>query len=151
MNPVSPVIPDKEYPEVIVAEHQEEYNNLPGVYLSKGNILLTRWELDEKEKQQVQENGFMYLYLFTFGKAITPVILATELVEYENNQMLRDVHEVTHMSRSTLLKVISDQVEKERRRCADIVMNFDYPFMPMDEKQESINHLVELINSPQIS
>lgn len=88
MKPVSPVIPGKNYPEVNVAERQEEYKTLPGIYLEDGNILLSRWEFTEEEMKQVIENKYIYLYLYTFGRAVSPVLLSTKL---DNLEYAKDV------------------------------------------------------------
>jgi hypothetical protein len=74
MKPVSPVIPNENHKEVVVAEHQDEYQNLPAIFLGDGSIL-TRWQLTEEEKQHVLETGDVYLQMYTFGKPVTPVLL----------------------------------------------------------------------------
>lgn len=81
MNPKSPVIPNHERPEVKVAEHQEEYRTLPVLYLQNNMIALSRWELTDEELEQINENKFLYLYMTTFGKPLTPILLSTELVD----------------------------------------------------------------------
>lgn len=80
MMPVSPVIPDENHKEVIVAEDQEQYQNLPSISLSDGSIL-TRWKLSDEEIKIVAETGDIYLHMLTFGKPVTPVLLMVEKPE----------------------------------------------------------------------
>lgn len=77
MKPVSPVIPAEAHDEIIVAEHQDEYQNLPAISLADGSIL-TRWKLTEEEKHIILETGDIYLRMFTFGNPVTPVLLMAE-------------------------------------------------------------------------
>lgn len=79
MKPVSPVIPGENHQEVIVAEHQDEYQNLPSIQLRDG--ILCRWELSEEEKQIVAETGSIYLQLLTFGQPVQPHLLFVEKPE----------------------------------------------------------------------
>lgn len=82
MNPVSPVIPDinVEVNEVVYAKDQPEYQPLPSIKLEDGSIL-TRWMLSEDEKQQVLEQGYIYLEVLTFNKPLQPLRLSTEVPE----------------------------------------------------------------------
>lgn len=77
MRPSSPVIPGKEYPEVVVGKNQELYLPLLGLYVCDGQVLITRWEMSEEEKKEVLENGFVYLHQWTFGGPVQPVLLGT--------------------------------------------------------------------------
>lgn len=77
MKPISPVIPDKNMPEVIVAEHQEEYQNLPAIRL-EGGVILCRWKLDEEERKKVFETGGIYLLQWTNDGLVTPMLLQTD-------------------------------------------------------------------------
>lgn len=74
MRAVSPVVPGQNLTEKIIAEDQAEYENLPAVDCG-GGILLTRWELSEDEKKFVAENGYVHLWLWTFGGPVQPVLL----------------------------------------------------------------------------
>jgi len=76
MRPVSPVIPNENHPEVIVAEHQDEYQNLPSIPLKDG--ILTRWELTEEERKLVAETGNIWLEMLTFGRPVTPIMMYAE-------------------------------------------------------------------------
>ena len=76
MHPVSPVIPDENHNEIIVAEHQDEYENLPSIPIENG--ILTRWKLSDEEKAIVAETGDVYLFMLTFGKPVTPIMLTVD-------------------------------------------------------------------------
>lgn len=77
MEPVSPVIPDVDSPEVVYAKDQPEYLPLPAIKREDGAIL-TRWMLTEQEKQQILEQGYIYLEVLTFNKPLQPLRLSTE-------------------------------------------------------------------------
>ncbi len=77
MQPVSPVIPNQKHDEIIVAENQDEYLNLPSIRLADQSIL-TRWKLTDEEKKIVAETGDVYLIMQTFGKPVTPVMMQVE-------------------------------------------------------------------------
>lgn len=77
MKPTSPVIPNETHSEIIVAEHQDEYQNLPSIRLADESIL-TRWKLTEEEKKIVGETGNIYLIMKTFGKPVMPVMIQVE-------------------------------------------------------------------------
>lgn len=77
MKPVSPVIPDENLPEVIVAEHQDEYQNLPSIYIGEG-ILLCRWLMTYEEQKVVARTGIIFLILWTFGKPAPFVTMQVE-------------------------------------------------------------------------
>jgi hypothetical protein len=75
MKPVSPVVPDApNLKEIIVAETQDEYEDLPAVDAGNGAIL-TRWELDPQERHFVQENGYIYLWIYNHGRPVQPVLM----------------------------------------------------------------------------
>lgn len=80
MKPVSPVIPNKDFPEGIGGKDQPEYQPLPFVRLPDG-IILTRWELSDEEKAIVVETGNVYLYQWNGNKPITPILLKVETPE----------------------------------------------------------------------
>lgn len=88
MKPVSPVIPNENHKEVIIAEHQDEYQNLPSIRLDDGSIL-TRWVLTDEEKKIVSETGDVYLLMQTFGQPVTPVLLFVEKpsLEYKESEV----------------------------------------------------------------
>jgi hypothetical protein len=74
MQPVSPVIPGVDATEVIYAADQPQYRPLPALRCLDGTIL-TRWEFTEEEKQQVLEQGYIYLAVNTFNMPLQPVII----------------------------------------------------------------------------
>lgn len=74
MKAVSPVVPGIDFKEHIVAEHQDEYENLPVVHIGEG-VLLSRWELTDEEKQFVAEHGYIHLYQWGGNQPLTPVLL----------------------------------------------------------------------------
>ncbi len=82
MKPVSPVIPDENLNEIIIAENQPEYQNLPALQCGDG-VILTRWKLTDEERRIVAETGDVYLYMHTFGQPVTPVLLQVEKPEFD--------------------------------------------------------------------
>ena len=77
MKPESPVIPDEKLPEVIVAEHQDEYQNLPVIHFGEG-VILCRWSMSSEEKQIVAQTGRIYVTLWTFNKPAPFVTMQVE-------------------------------------------------------------------------
>lgn len=87
MKPVSPVIPGTNNQEVIIAEHQEEYQNLPSIITKDG--ILCRWELEPHEKALLEENGKIYFWQVTFGQEAQPHLFIFNQtffkeIDYEN-------------------------------------------------------------------
>ena len=80
MKPPSPVIPGQNFPELIIAEHQDEYHNLPAISVSPG-IIITRWELTFWERIRLFFGGSVYLWVWSFGKPLQPVLLETKTPE----------------------------------------------------------------------
>lgn len=75
MRPVSPVIPgDTGQAEIIIAETQDEYGNLPALISPEG-VITTRWELTEEEKAFVAKHGWIYLEQHTFHNPVQPISL----------------------------------------------------------------------------
>lgn len=83
MKPVSPVLPGENFEEIIVAEHQDEYQNLPVIQCDKNGLILSRWELSEEELKTIAETKSVWLFMQTFGKPVTPVSLQVEKPETE--------------------------------------------------------------------
>ncbi len=75
MQPVSPVIPGVDATEVVYASDQPQYRPLPAIRCLDGKIL-TRWEFTEEEKQQILEQGYIYLAVNTFNDPLQPVLLS---------------------------------------------------------------------------
>lgn len=71
MHPVSPVVPQADGDERIIAEHQPEYLSLPCLRAPDGTIL-TRWILSEEEKRQVVEQGYLYVAVLGFNQVLMP-------------------------------------------------------------------------------
>lgn len=81
MKPISPVVPGKQLKEIVLAEHQDEYQNLPVVECG-GGVLLSRWELTDDEKKFIAEHGYLYLWNWTFGQPLQPVVITAEEPEF---------------------------------------------------------------------
>lgn len=77
MKPVSPVIPGQHLPEVVIAENQPEYGNLPAVRMNN-DVLLTRWHLSFTERLRVLFSGDLYVWLWTFGGPVQPLSIEVE-------------------------------------------------------------------------
>lgn len=84
MKPVSPVFPDERFwdEEINVAENQQEYMTLP-VLDCGGGVILSRWELDDKDLAEINKNRSVYVFMTTFGKPVTPILLQTEMPKTE--------------------------------------------------------------------
>ena len=82
MKPKSPVLPDYEgwNDEINVAENQQEYNTLPVLHCGDG-VIVSRWELDDKDLAEINKSRSVYVYMHTFGKPVTPILLQTERPE----------------------------------------------------------------------
>ena len=87
MYPVSPVIPGQEKNEIMVAENQPEYMNLPVVSLG-GGLIMSRWKLDERERELIAETGEIFVLMHTFGQPVTPLQIQVEQpdIEIPNNE-----------------------------------------------------------------
>ncbi len=79
MKPVIPVIPIVDLKETIVAEHQDEYKNLPVVWCGEkeGQVAVSRWELSDEEIAKIIETKSIWVYLWTFGKPFNPMMITT--------------------------------------------------------------------------
>lgn len=77
MKPVSPVIPGENFTETIIAEHQDEYQNLPAIKVEPG-MLITRWELTFRDRLRLLFGGSVYLWIMTFGQPLQPLLMQTE-------------------------------------------------------------------------
>jgi hypothetical protein len=58
--------------QITYAENQPEYSPLPCVKLPTGEIA-TRWVLDEKELESINQNGEFYLCISTFNQPLQPL------------------------------------------------------------------------------
>ena len=61
--------------KVRIAEHQSQYETLPALVSPEG-WNLSEWQLDEKERGAIMDGATVYLYVWTFGRAMQPVNLA---------------------------------------------------------------------------
>lgn len=77
MKPISPVIKDRNLQETVFAEHQDEYQNLPSIVLENGQVI-TRWKLSLRERLKVLFSGDIYLWIWSFGNPLQPVLLEVE-------------------------------------------------------------------------
>lgn len=64
----------------VFGKGQEGYQPLPAIVLDdKQGTVITGWELSEKEREEVQEEGIVYLQQLTFGRHFQPVYLTSSL------------------------------------------------------------------------
>lgn len=76
MHPVSPVMPQSTLPEIILAETQDEYINLPAVRIRNDlGTVVTRWRLSEVDKALIESGADICLQQLTFGGKFQPVNL----------------------------------------------------------------------------
>jgi hypothetical protein len=77
MHPLSPVVPSANTEEVVYAKDQPEYQPLPCIRAADGTIL-TRWNLNEEERRQVAEQGYVYLSVMTFNQPLQPLLMTVD-------------------------------------------------------------------------
>jgi hypothetical protein len=77
MHPMSPVVPTANVDEVVYAKDQPEYQPLPCIRATDGAIL-TRWSLNEQERRQVAEQGYVYLTVMTFNQPLQPLLMTVD-------------------------------------------------------------------------
>lgn len=84
MKPASPVIPGADLPEIAYGAGQQQYDPLPAVRLDgPEREIVTRWELTDEDRAAIAAGGSVYLHIYTFGLALQPVRLSTELPELD--------------------------------------------------------------------
>lgn len=115
MKPVSPVIPAADLDEVVVAEHQPEYQNLPVVRFADG-IVLTRWKLTEEESAKVAESGDIFVYIWTGGGGIQPLLLMSEPPEVSGADVYEDKLLESEFIGADALKEIVENEQKRKKR-----------------------------------
>lgn len=86
MEIASPVVPNEEHEERIIAKDQPQYLPLPVIELGKG-VMLARWTLNEAERRIVAETGNIFMLMWTFN---TPVMPHRLFVERPNIALLKD-------------------------------------------------------------
>jgi hypothetical protein len=84
MQPVSPVIPGHDLPEIKIAEHQPEFQTLPAIH--RDGVTITRWQLDDEERKRVAEGGDIYLLIERGNHPLQPVMMQTQPPKIENQQ-----------------------------------------------------------------
>lgn len=82
MDPVSPVIPGENFPEINFGANQPEYVPLPAIRLDgdEGEVI-TRWEPNEQERHAIASGGSVWLHIYTFGRRLQPVRVTAERPE----------------------------------------------------------------------
>ncbi len=108
MKAVSPVIPGANFEELIVAENQPEYENLPTIQL-EGGIVLTRWKLTAEEIKIVAETGD--IYLFMWGRPVKPLMLQAEMPQLEV-RLLEEASPATKVDSITCVRFTEERLEK---------------------------------------
>jgi len=85
MKPVSPVIPHENLKEIIVAENQDEYQNLPVAYCGPPNegVAVCRWELSDRDIELIRSTKSIWCYIWTFGKPFNPMLLQVDIPTLE--------------------------------------------------------------------
>jgi hypothetical protein len=79
MEPVTPVVPGNEAFEVVYAKDQEEYTPLPVLRTEK--VLLTRWRLNDDERQHIANGGDLFICVLHFGGPLQPIKPMAEFPE----------------------------------------------------------------------
>jgi hypothetical protein len=78
MNPIDPRIDPSLLPDgckaVVIAEHQDEYNNLPSVRTPRGQVI-TRWEPTPEERRAIVEGADIFVTLLSRGP-INPLLVS---------------------------------------------------------------------------
>ncbi len=82
MQPVSPVFPNLNLPEVVYAKDQPQYLPLPAYRDGRGTVV-TRWQLSWRERLRVLFSGSIWLSMMTFNQPLQPVKLRAEPPEFE--------------------------------------------------------------------
>lgn len=79
MKPISPVIPGSAVAEIVFAEDQPEYLNLPAIRNGEpeGRVT-TRWRLTWRERIKVFVSGDLWLQVLTFHNPLQPILLRTD-------------------------------------------------------------------------
>lgn len=73
-----PVAPRVGFPEIMLAEEQEEYLTCcvaQVTYNDGSRALMTRWRLSDEERAKIADGEDIYLSLHTFGQPMQPITL----------------------------------------------------------------------------
>jgi hypothetical protein len=68
---------------IVIAEHQEEYRDLPSVRTPGGQVI-TRWALTDAERRAIVEGEDIYVTIFSHG-AINPLFVTVGPVNWTEN------------------------------------------------------------------
>ena len=60
-------------PEVTIAEEQHEYKALVGAVHDNGNVIVTRWRLDDDDRARIADGEDIYLGHLTFNGPFQPI------------------------------------------------------------------------------
>ena len=84
MEPVDPRIDPRLVPEgsraLVIAEHQDEYKDLPSVRTPDGKVI-TRWSLTNDERAAILRGEDVFLTIWSYG-AINPVLLSVGVLDW---------------------------------------------------------------------
>ena len=72
MTPTTPIVPGMKLPITEVARHQSEYLTLPA-FIDSNGIVLSRWQLNWRERARLLWQGFFYLKTLTFNHPLQPL------------------------------------------------------------------------------
>ena len=85
MEPTNPRVDPSLLPDdsvvVVIAEHQDEYLNLPSVRTPKGQVI-TRWSLSDEEIQRLVDGEDLYITILSSG-AINPLSPTVGVVNWK--------------------------------------------------------------------
>jgi hypothetical protein len=89
MKPVDPQIPVRLLPDGavarVIAETQEQYEDLPSVRTPGGQVI-TRWELTDEERAAIAAGGDVWVTLFSHG-AITPILVLAGHDDFQGREV----------------------------------------------------------------
>ena len=84
MKPINPRINPSLLPDgsvsVVIAEHQDEYLNLPSVRTAQGQVI-TRWSLSDEEIQRLVDGEDLYITILSSG-TINPLLPTVGVVNW---------------------------------------------------------------------
>lgn len=81
---VTPVIPNENHREVILGEHQPEYENLPVIVLTDNQVVM-RVEFTDEEIEKIKTSKSIYIY--THGIPFLPILVEVDKpnIQYPEN------------------------------------------------------------------
>ena len=89
MRPLSPIIPNADADETLIAKDQPEYITLPCLRNPEGAIL-TRWKLSDEEKAQIAEQGYVYIAILTSNQPLQPLLVTSSVPDGFETQPLEE-------------------------------------------------------------